>query len=144
MVDRITADKRSALMSRIRGRDTRPERIVRSLVHRMGLRFRIGSSCLPGNPDLVFRRHKKVILVHGCFWHQHPRCPRAGRPQSHVKFWNTKLDRNIQRDRDVMVELKQEGWSCLVVWECETKDDAALKVKLRNFFVDRERDCSRY
>jgi DNA mismatch endonuclease, patch repair protein len=135
MVDHITADQRSALMARIHGRDTRPEKFVRSMVHRMGFRFRIGTSSIPGKPDLVLRRHRKVIFVHGCFWHQHPGCRRSARPRSGVRFWNTKLDRNIQRDEEVRTQLAREGWLFLIVWECETRDRPTLEAKLRHFFL---------
>jgi DNA mismatch endonuclease (patch repair protein) len=148
VVDRITAKQRSALMSRIRGRDTKPEKVVRSLVHRMGFRFRIGSNHLMGNPDLVLSRHRKVIFVHGCFWHQHTRCPRAARPKSHVEFWNTKLDGNIQRDRSVTAGLRRAGWSSLIVWECEIKHIIVLRAKLCRFLVSpsltgRQKEISR-
>jgi DNA mismatch endonuclease (patch repair protein) len=137
MADHISAAQRSALMARIRGRDTRPEILVRSIVHRLGFRFRIGPTTVPGKPDLVLQRHRKVILVHGCFWHQHPGCRRSSRPQSRVKFWNAKLDRNIRRDKDVMAQLVEEGWSFLIVWECETTNRANLEAKLRRFLIKR-------
>lgn len=135
MVDHLTADQRSALMARIHGRDSRPEKLVRSMVHRMGFRFRIGTTSVPGKPDLVLRRHRKVIFVHGCFWHQHPGCPRSARPQSRVGFWNLKLDRNIRRDDEVRTQLAGEGWLSLIVWECETRNLPGLEGKLRRFLV---------
>lgn len=133
MVDHISPKQRSALMARIRGRDTRPEVLVRSMVHRMGFRFRIGSTDLPGRPDLVLRRHKKVIFVHGCFWHQHTGCSRSARPRTRQKFWDAKLDRNVERDRSAIVLLRREGWRSLIVWECELKNSAAVARRLRRF-----------
>lgn len=122
-------------MARIRGRDTRPEKLVRSMVHQMGFRFRIGTAFVPGKPDLVLRRHRKVIFVHGCFWHQHAGCPRSARPRSRIRFWNTKLDRNLRRDDEVKSQLTRDGWLSLIVWECETKDRPALEAKLRRFLL---------
>jgi DNA mismatch endonuclease (patch repair protein) len=124
-------------MARIRGRDTRPEKLVRSIVHKMGFRFGIGTASVPGRPDLVLRRYRKVIFVHGCFWHQHAGCPRSARPRSRTRFWNTKLDRNLRRDGEVINQLARDGWLSLIVWECETKDRPALEVKLRGFLGKR-------
>jgi DNA mismatch endonuclease, patch repair protein len=135
MADHISVAQRSALMSRIHGRDTRPEILVRSIVHRLGFRFRVGSASVPGKPDLVLRRHRKVILVHGCFWHQHPGCRKSKRPQTRVKFWNAKLDGNIRRDQNVTVQLVEQGWSFLIVWECETTNRRSLEAKLRRFLL---------
>lgn len=133
MVDHLTAERRSVLMSRVRGRDTLPEMFVRSIVHRLGFRFRIGTWGVPGRPDLVLRRHNKVIFVHGCFWHQHEGCRRATRPKTRTRFWNKKLDRNMERDIEVRKALDSAGWLSLVVWECEIKDRSALRSKLLKF-----------
>jgi DNA mismatch endonuclease, patch repair protein len=138
MVDHVTGAKRSAMMSRVRGRDTQPEKAVRSLVHRMGFRFRIGVKSLPGKPDLVLSRHRKIIFVHGCFWHQHRKCGRAKRPSSRVGFWNEKLDRNMRRDRRILAALRKDGWACLVVWECELRNASAISKKLRTFLRRRK------
>lgn len=121
MADHLAPGQRSALMSRVKSRDTVPEKIIRSFVHRQGYRFRLCVRELPGSPDIVFPRHKKIILVHGCFWHQHKGCLRAKRPTSSVEFWNIKLDRNVSRDGIVLKRLRQSGWRCLVVWECDVK-----------------------
>src|SRR5581483_1762553 len=118
-MDVFDADKRSWLMRRVRTRDTRPEVVVRSVLHRMGLRFRLHRSDLPGKPDIVLPRHRKVILVHGCFWHGHPGCRNAGRPTTNVAFWDEKLDSNIERDKKQVRLLRAAGWHVLVVWECE-------------------------
>lgn len=139
MADHITAKQRSALMSRVRGRDTRPEKLVRSTVHRLGYRFRIGPGEIPGRPDLVLPRHQKAIFVHGCFWHQHEGCVRASRPKSRKDFWNRKLDRNIERDIEVGRDLSRAGWFTLVVWECETKDPKSLELRLSKFLRRKRR-----
>lgn len=131
-MDHLTVSKRSALMARIRGRDTEPERRVRSLAHALGFRYRLHVYGLPGRPDLVFPKRRKVILVHGCFWHQHD-CPRGKRPASNVSFWSEKLERNRVRDRSVLHQLRKAGWKVIVVWECQTKDSARLSRRLERF-----------
>ena len=133
MVDVFTREKRSWIMSRVKGRDTRPEILVRSFVHRMGYRFRIHRRELPGNPDIVLARHRKVIFVHGCFWHGHKGCSRSRRPTTNENFWNSKLNGNIKRDRLNCRELRRMGWKVLVVWECETKASELLLGKLERF-----------
>jgi len=119
-------------MSCVRGRDTGPERLVRSLLHRMGYRFRLQAKHLPGKPDLVLPRHRIAVFVHGCFWHQHSGCRKAARPTTRTEFWNKKLDGNMERDlrnRRLLVDL---GWNVLVVWECETRDREQLAAKLKH------------
>jgi len=133
MTDVFTPEKRSEVMSRIRGRDTKPELLVRSLIHRMGYRFRLHVKTLPGRPDIVLPRHRKIVLVHGCFWHGHPGCKRARRPQTNREFWRNKIKANIERDGKVLRQLRDLGWDVLVVWECETRDEEELELKLRTF-----------
>ncbi len=120
-------------MAKVRGEDTLPEKLVRSLIHRMGYRFRLHLKDLPGKPDIVLPRHKKVIFVHGCFWHQHEGCPHAARPASNIEYWNKKLDRNMIRDRENMQKLEYLGWKVLVIWECETRDQERLIQTLKTF-----------
>ena len=132
----FSKEKRSWIMSRVKGRDTKPEILVRSLVHRMGYRFRIHGRELPGNPDIVLPRHGKVIFVHGCFWHGHNRCPRSKRPTTNKSFWNKKLDGNIKRDRRFRRSLVLKGWRILVVWQCEKSDPDRLLRKLERFLHD--------
>lgn len=118
-------------MSRIKGRDTKPEVRLRSALHRAGLRFRVCRTDLPGRPDLVFPRHKLAVQVRGCFWHQHKGCIGGRRiPQSNVDYWRPKLARNVKRDEEKDAELSSLGWRVLVVWECEIKtgDDIASVV----------------
>lgn len=132
MTDRISAELRSRIMARIRGADTRPEMRVRRLLHGMGYRYRLHRRDLPGTPDLVFPARRKIIFVHGCFWHQH-NCPRGSRPASNQDFWNRKLDKNVLRDRKNITALEGIGWSVLVVWECETNDLECLTERLDGF-----------
>lgn len=122
MTDQISPEHRSWNMSRIKGRDTKPEMIVRSLLHRMGYRFRLHRKDLPGKPDIVLPKHKTVIFVHGCFWHRHQGCRFAYTPKSRVDFWNKKFDDNVKRDRRNQKELSSLGWKVITVWECQTTD----------------------
>ena len=123
-------------MSRIRGRDTKPELIVRSMVHRMGYRFRLHVKGLVGKPDLVLPRHRKIIFVHGCYWHMH-RC-RFGKvvPKTNTEFWQNKRQGNVDRDRRNLRTLRREGWKVLVIWECWTRDEEKLFAKLSAFLDD--------
>lgn len=133
MADVFSPEKRSWIMSRVKGRDTRPELIVRSMIHRMGFRFRVHRRDLPGNPDIVLPKHRKIIFVHGCFWHGHPGCPRAKRPATNKEFWNAKIDANIERDKRVQRELQSMGWDVLVVWQCGIREQSKLLLKLEGF-----------
>lgn len=135
MVDRITAERRSANMSNIRSEGMKPEMAVRRLAHSLGFRFRLHRKDLPGKPDLVFISKRSVIFVHGCFWHQHPRadCLDGRMPKSRLDYWGPKLQRNVERDAVAIKELEAQGWRVLVVWECETADMNRLSRKLRQF-----------
>jgi DNA mismatch endonuclease, patch repair protein len=124
---------RSVLMGRVRGRDSKPEMVVRRLVHAEGYRFRLHRRDLPGTPDLVLPRLRKVIFVHGCFWHRHPACRRTTSPKTRAEFWATKFKLNIERDARKECELKALGWEVLIVWECETFNAAALASRLAVF-----------
>ncbi|RWG42965.1 very short patch repair endonuclease [Mesorhizobium sp.] len=120
-------------MSRVKKTNTKPELIVRQIAHRLGYRFRLYRKDLPGNPDLTFTRLKKVIFVHGCFWHRHD-CRLGGRlPTTRPEYWTPKLERNVERDRLAEVELCRLGWDVLVVWECETRDGVLLVDKIATF-----------
>jgi DNA mismatch endonuclease (patch repair protein) len=124
-------------MSRIRGKDTKPELLVRSVVHRMGYRFRLHRTDLPGKPDLVLPKHRKIIFVHGCYWHMH-RC-RYGRvvPKTNTEFWQQKRQGNVQRDRRNLKQLRKDGWQILVVWECWTRHpEERLLPRLEAFLND--------
>ena len=130
MVDRLTVRERSWNMSRIRGKDTKPEIAVRSILHRMGYRFRLHRRDLPGKPDIVLPKHRTVVLVHGCFWHRHRGCKYAYTPKSRVQFWQKKFHENVERDRRNRKDLRKEGWKVIVVWECEVRDPDKLVVRL--------------
>ena len=136
-MDVFTREKRSRIMSKVKGKDTKPELLVRSLLHKMGYRFRLHRRDLPGNPDIVLPKHKKVIFIHGCFWHGHKVCPRAKRPSSNKMFWEEKLNKNIKRDKRNISGLKEMGWDPLIIWTCEIKDHANLRIKLLNFLENR-------
>lgn len=136
MADTVSPETRSRMMSQVRAKDTEPEKIVRSILHGMGYRYRLYSKYLPGKPDIVLSRHEKIIFVHGCFWHGHKDCDKAKRPSSNVSFWNKKLDSNIARDALIRRQLESDGWKILVIWECETYDSAELKSKINTFMKE--------
>lgn len=121
-----TAQHRSWNMSRVKGRDTKPELAVRSLLHRLGYRFRLHRQDLPGKPDIVLPGRRAVVLVHGCFWHRHPDCRYATTPKSNREYWQRKFAGNKERDRRQRAELAALGWKVIVVWECELRDIQAL------------------
>ena len=131
--DVMSPTDRSRLMSRIRGRDTGPERAVRRLLTDLGYRYRLQYRRLPGRPDIAFPGRRKAIWVHGCFWHQHPGCPKATLPKSRPEFWIPKLDGNRRRDRAVQAEAAKLGWDTLVVWECELRDPGSVAERLAQF-----------
>lgn len=137
MADTLSPAERSARMSRVRGKDTKPEWVIRRLVHQIGLRYRLHDSGLPGKPDLVFRSRRKVIFVHGCYWHRHPDagCKLARLPKSRLDFWAPKLEANAQRDARHVAALEADGWQILVVWECEIRDTEHTRNKLRSFLI---------
>lgn len=119
MADRISPERRSWNMSRIRGKDTKPERQLRSLLHRAGLRYRLHGASLPGKPDLVLPRYHTVIFVHGCYWHQHTGCSLATTPSTRTDFWLAKFQETTERDQRVVKSLKKRDWRVIIVWECE-------------------------
>lgn len=132
-MDKVSKAQRSANMRSVRSRGTVPEMLVRRLLYQLGYRFRLYRKDLPGTPDVAFISRRKVVFVHGCFWHQHPGCGRATVPRSNVEFWKTKLERNIARDSNDLKRLQQLGWRWLVVWECETTNTLLLAACLRKF-----------
>jgi DNA mismatch endonuclease (patch repair protein) len=135
MTDKISAERRSENMRRIRSKDMKPEMTVRRIVHGMGYRYRLHRKDLPGKPDLVFSSRRKVIFVHGCFWHQHgdPACLDGRLPKSNTGYWNAKLQRTMERDAKNQRKLASLGWETLLVWECECRDKTALLRKLKAF-----------
>ena len=131
-VDRLSQERRSALMSRIRGRDTQPELVVRRTVHQMGYRFRLHRRDLPGTPDLVFPSRRIALFVHGCFWHSHRGCPKGRAPKSNLGYWRPKLQQNKKRDRRKAERLRRLGWRVVILWQCELKDQDNLRTLLRD------------
>ncbi len=144
MSDVFTPEKRSWIMARVKGANTRPELLVRSIVHRMGFRFRLHRRDLPGCPDMVLPKHHKVMFVHGCFWHGHEGCPRSGPSDDNRAFWEKKLAGNIDRDERNLRALETLGWKVLVIWTCETKDVQRLQATLDRFLLERheEAECA--
>lgn len=124
--------KRSKIMSCIRGYNTKPEMVVRKVLHSRGYRFRLYRNDLPGKPDIVLPRYKAAIFVHGCFWHNHERCSKSKLPETNINFWRNKILQNVERDRKNIAMLKRLGWKVLVIWECETRRDR-LSEKLVEF-----------
>jgi DNA mismatch endonuclease (patch repair protein) len=140
MVDTLTKQERSERMGRVKGADTKPEMVVRRLVHAMGYRYRLHGRDLPGKPDIVFRSRKKVIFVHGCFWHRHPGCKLARIPKTRLDFWVPKLEGNRERDIRNQQALGQMGWRYLVIWECEIGDRGDLENRILEFLGGSERE----
>ena len=135
MADKLTPEHRSWNMSRIRGKDTKPELKVRSVLHRLGYRFRLHRKDLPGTPDIVLPRYQTVILVHGCFWHRHTKCKYAYTPKSRKKFWANKFSETVTRDERNRVALEEAGWFVGVIWECETRDPVHLETRIQTIFA---------
>lgn len=121
-MDHLSKEKRSWNMSRIQSKNTTPERTVRSILHKLGYRFRLHSKTLPGKPDIVLPKYKTIIFVHGCFWHRHNNCQYAYMPKSRTKFWTKKFNDNIKRDRQLICALNAMGWRVLIIWECKLKN----------------------
>ena len=136
MADTLTKTERSKRMRLVRHKDTRPELAVRRLIHAMGYRYRLHSKILPGHPDIVFGPRKKVIFVHGCFWHRHPGCANCRLPKSKLDFWAPKLEGNRVRDLRNFATLVEIGWRYLVIWECEVADRAGLSARIRSFLEE--------
>lgn len=136
MADHLTAEQRSWNMARIKGKNTQPELIVRSLLHRAGYRFTVNgpnNRKLPGRPDIVLPKHHAVIFVHGCFWHRHKGCKGATTPKSNVDFWQAKFDRNVANDKRHTRQLRKLGWHVLTIWECQLKKPDMVLRKLDRF-----------
>ena len=132
-MDKITPQQRSRNMAHVKGKDTKPEKLVRSLLHGMGYRFRLHIKTLPGKPDIVLPRYRAAIFVHGCFWHGHEGCRRATIPATRTEFWESKISGNKERDLRNIAALEDLGYRCLTVWQCEMKDSENLKQRLSAF-----------
>jgi DNA mismatch endonuclease (patch repair protein) len=131
-MDNLTTEARSMQMSLVRSKDTKPELRVRRLVHGLGFRYRLHRADLPGKPDLVFPSRRKVILVHGCFWHGHD-CKLGRMPKSNLEYWQNKISTNQTRDRETIRSLRELGWECLTVWECGLHDECSLADRIKRF-----------
>ena len=134
-MDNISVERRSANMRRIQSSNTKPEVLVRRLLHRIGFRYVLHRRDLPGVPDLVFPSRRKIIFVHGCFWHQHSNCIDGRIPKSRVRYWRTKLVRNVQRDKKNIRLLRRHGWRVAIVWECELAEIEKLSDRLIKFLT---------
>lgn len=137
MTDPLSPAQRSALMSRIRGKDTQPELAVRRLLHAMGYRFRLHRRDLPGTPDIVLPGRRKVVFVNGCFWHGHRTCKVGRTPKTRTEFWTQKMARNRRRDARKVRALRAAGWKVTIVWECQTRTPSTLATRLRAFLGPR-------
>ena len=137
MTDLMSAEKRSYVMSRIRSKNTGLELAVRRMVFAMGYRYRLYAKGLPGRPDIAFLGRKKVIFIHGCFWHQHQKCPMGTPPSSNLAYWGPKLSRNVERDRENLASLKRNGWKALVIWECQMQKPTKVKARICRFLGSR-------
>lgn len=134
-MDSISVLRRSANMRQIRSEDTAPELVVRRLLHRMGVRFRLHVAGLPGRPDIVLKRFHCVVEVRGCFWHQHASCADCHTPKTRLEYWQPKLARTRLRDAANLRKLRRQGWRVLVLWECQTKDQSRLAGRLERFLA---------
>lgn len=134
MADRVTPAKRSEIMRAVKGKNTKPEMIVRSAAHRLGLRFRLHDQSLPGKPDLVLARWKTVIFVNGCYWHRHHSCRKATTPKSNTEFWQAKFACNQARDRRNRRQLVAAGWRVLTIWQCEARSQEQAMALLSTMF----------
>ena len=132
-MDLLSKEERSEIMARVRSKNMRPELFVRKLIFALGYRYRLHARDLPGCPDIVFRPRRKIIFVHGCFWHRHANCALARMPKSRLDFWTPKLEGNRKRDEKNKRALHREGWKVLTVWECELKDSGRLEARIRRF-----------
>ncbi|MBP7947921.1 MAG: DNA mismatch endonuclease Vsr [Verrucomicrobia bacterium] len=133
MTDRFQQKKRSQIMASVKGRNTAPERLVKSCLRRLHCRYRSNVKGLPGTPDIVLVGQKKLIFVHGCFWHGHKGCPRGARPDTNRSFWDRKIDGNMRRDAKTRCSLTRLGWRVLILWQCETRNLERMNAKLVRF-----------
>lgn len=130
-MDRHTPEQRHRNMAAVKGKNTKPEIVVRKLLHKLGYRFRLHRKDLPGRPDIVLPKYKTVIFIHGCFWHRHPNCKYASTPSTNTEFWEKKLEENVRRDREDVDKLDKLGWRVITIWSCELKNrDIYNKLRL--------------
>ena len=138
MTERVSPKRRSEIMSLVKSKDTKPETAIRQRLYRLGYRYRVNRKDLPGKPDLVFSQFRKVVFVHGCFWHGHDNCSYGRLPKSNLDYWRPKLERNKERDAENIQCLLEMGWEVAVVWQCELKDMDAVVAKLVDFLESKE------
>jgi DNA mismatch endonuclease (patch repair protein) len=136
MTDKVSSKKRSWMMGRIKSKNTAPELQLRKFIFSMGFRYRVHYKKLPGSPDIVFLGRKKVIFVHGCFWHGHPNCKASKLPETHIEFWKNKISSNQERDINNVKKLENMGWKVLIVWQCELKEISNMTDKIRAFLAE--------
>lgn len=129
-MDVFTRAKRSEIMRKVKHFDTTPEMTVRRVLHRLGFRFRLHRKDLPGRPDVALPKWRVALFIHGCFWHRHKNCPRASNPKTRPAYWAAKFERNVRRDRAAARALRRAGWQVIVVWQCQTRDEASLATRL--------------
>lgn len=137
MADTLSPEQRSATMARVRGKDTRPEIRIRRLIHKLGYRYRLQRRDLPGNPDIVFPGRKKIIFIHGCFWHGHDCRSGAKRPKTNEGYWLPKLERTKVRDAVNQEKLRESGWGIQIIWECQLRDEVAITKKIIEFLGEK-------
>jgi len=142
VIDFMTPKQRSQAMSRVRGKNTKPEKLVRSYLHSQGFRFRINNPKLPGKPDIVLKKYNVVIFVHGCFWHHHKGCKKSKMPETRKEFWENKIGNTVKRDKRNISELKKLGWRIGIIWECAIKNKEDLSsscAKVKCWIVGNEK-----
>lgn len=140
-MDKLDKESRSRLMAKVKSKNTGVEKAVRSLLHRMGFRFRLHRKGLPGTPDIILPKYHTVILVHGCFWHRHEGCKLAANPASNTDFWIEKFAKNVERDARQVIALEKAGWKVVIVWECELKDPTVLAARLERELCGGTQGC---
>ncbi|OXM86265.1 very short patch repair endonuclease [Paenibacillus rigui] len=142
-MDKFSQEKRRSIMGSIKSKNTTPELIVRRLLHKLGYRFRLHKKDLPGSPDIVLPKHKKVIFVNGCFWHGHENCKKSQLPETNREFWQDKISKNIKRDAENIAKLTELEWGVLIIWDCQTKkkDLENLEKILDNFIRSNNQSC---
>ena len=140
-MDVVNKQTRSRMMANIKGKNTKPEITIRSLLHRQGFRFRIHDRSLPGTPDIVLKKYKAAVFVHGCYWHRHENCKLASTPKQNKVFWRKKFNANICRDGEVYFKLKHLGWRVAIIWECAIRDKINLSDYLKTLTAWLKSDC---
>ena len=134
-MDNLTKEQRRICMSRIRSKDTKPEKTVRKILTQFGLRYRLHNAKLPGKPDIVISKIKTIFFINGCFWHQHKGCKRQAVPKANIEYWGAKLKRNVEKQKKDIKLLRKDGWKVHIIWECETKDENRLIKKLKKILL---------